>query len=320
MADPIAALAQRHQQLTGDVRRRVLAYVEQAWGQLGSHRTADIERFVRAVVPIVEGGQVQLAALTDSYLAVMEQQVLGAAVRPVGIAREAVTGLRGVPPAEVYTRAGVTVWSALADGVPYDEAAARGLRRALSIAETDMQMAERKAAQTVMAGKPGVVGYRRVLTGSESCAMCAIASTQRYRKDRLMPIHPGCDCKVAPIYGREDPGQVLNADRLEQIQDLVVERFGGEDRTGRNAADFRDLVVTHDHGEIGPVLARRGDTFTGPADVKPTKPLGRRANAGDLTRAQGDEIADAAMRMNRGDITRAEYRAIVNRVRNAVEG
>lgn len=310
------------------VRARVVGYVQRVWGSLDAWREADIERFVRAVVPVVEGGQVRIAALTDAYLAAFERTVLGGAAAPVGVpaAQISYQAIRGVPAAEVYARTGPTVWSALADGLDVRAAVDKGLRRAVSTAATDMQLAKTRAATAVMSGKDNVVGYRRVLKGSENCALCIVASTQRYRKRELMPVHPGCDCGVSPIYGDKDPGQVIDPDRLEGLQDRIVERFGTEDRTGRRAADFRDLMVTEQHGELGPVLARRGDKFTAAADLPaPARKAAeaatrRRLTAADLTTAQGNEIAAAATQLSRGEITNREYRAVVNRVRGEVIG
>lgn len=263
----LAALTRRNIELSAQVRNRVVQYIESAWGSLSSWRDSDINAFIARVVPIVEGGQVRMASITDAYLAQLETAALGTPARPIGIAAAQVTGLRGVPTAEVYRRAGVAVWMALSKDEPVQVAVDRGLRRAVGLAETDLQMARTHAVRRILSGKGNVVGYRRVLTGSKSCALCAIASTQRYGKKQLMPIHPGCSCSVAPIYGNRDPGQVIDAGRLGDIQARVEARFGETDRTGRNVADFRDLVVTHEHGEIGPVLSRKGDRHTGPDDI-----------------------------------------------------
>ena len=132
------------------------------------------------------------------------------------------------------------------------------------MAATDLQLAKTHTTRAVLSGKDNVVGYRRVLTGRESCALCAVAATQRYRKDRLLPIHDGCDCGVAPIYGDRDPGQVIDPDQLEGIKASLAERFG--DDSGE-VADYRKAIVVHEHGELGPVIAVRGQHFTGPDDL-----------------------------------------------------
>jgi hypothetical protein len=96
----------------------VLDFVQRSWVGLDEYRDADIERFVAAVVPVVTGGQVRIAALTDAYLATVETAVLGDVARPVGVPRSLVTDevMRGVPASDVYGRSGPTVWTALANG------------------------------------------------------------------------------------------------------------------------------------------------------------------------------------------------------------
>lgn len=273
------AVITRYADQTATIRRRVVDYITRVWRGLSAYRDTDIDRFVAAVVPVVEGGQLQVAHLTDAYLAAVETAVLGQRVAPVGVAADKVTtqALRGVAGADLFHRAGVTVWTALAEGAPFDQARDRGLNRAVMAARTNLQLARTHATRDVLGRKTGVVGYRRTLTGSRSCALCVVASTQRYRKDRLMPIHPGCDCSVTPIWSDRDPGQVIDPETLEGIDEVLAERFGGDARrstsTGERATkatgfdDARKMLVTHEHGELGPVLGVRGQHFTGPDDI-----------------------------------------------------
>lgn len=254
------------------LRQRVVRFVERAWGSLDAWRAEDIDRFVRAVVPVVTGGQQQVAALTDAYLAAVEQAMTGLPVRPVGVPTVLVSDetIRGVAADEVYRRAGVTVWSGLSRGDSLDVAVSAGLRRAVSMAATDMQLAKTHASRHVLSRRGNVAGYRRVLTGSKSCGLCVVASTQRYHKADLLPCHPGCDCAVAPIIGDLDPGQVLDPEGLEGVHQAIADRFGGaaaDARGGSGIPNYRDVLVVHEHGEIGPVLAVRGQRFTGPGDI-----------------------------------------------------
>lgn len=264
----VVALVSGYGERTAAVRRRVERFIRLAWGSLESWREADIARFVRAVVPVVEGGQVQIAALTDAYLAAVHQGMTGTPARPVGVAANLVNdeAMRGVSTAEVYSRSGPEVWSALDKGHSVTAAVTAGLRRAQTMAATDLQLAKTHASRHVLGRRDGVVGFRRVLTGRRSCALCGIASTQRYRHEDLMPIHPQCDCSVAPIVGDRDPGQVIDPDTLDSVHQSVEDRLGVSDPSGRTV-DYRQLVVVHEHGEIGPVLAVKGQTFTGPDDL-----------------------------------------------------
>lgn len=238
------------------VRARVVDYVRTIWTDLGDYRDADIDRFVSTVVPVVAGGQRQVAALTDAYLASVGTVILGKSVRPVGIPANVINyeALRGVPAAKVYARPGNVVWTALAGGVNLDEAVQRGLGRAMSITATDLQLARTHATRYAMANNDRIVGFRRVPSGGNVCELCSTASTQRYHRDDLLPIHPGCSCGVEPIYGTEDPGQVIDPGTSDT----------GEPNTVDNPSD----VVVHDHGELGPVLAVKGQAFRGPDDLE----------------------------------------------------
>lgn len=229
------------------VRARVLSFIRRTWGGLEQFRDADIDRWVARVVPAVAGGQRQVAALTDGYLAAIEASALGIPVRPRGIPTDLITtdAMRGVPAESVYRRPAVTVWMALASGAAIDAAAGLGLTRALAIGATDLQLARTHAARYTFAANDKIVGYRRVPGGGNVCDLCASAATMQYRVEDLMPIHNGCSCGVEPIYGTADPGAIdTSFDNPE--------------------AD----VVVQDHGELGPVLALADQAFKGPDDLE----------------------------------------------------
>lgn len=263
-----------HQAVVKAIRGRVEAYAAAVWRGLGSYRDDDIERLVELLVPKVLAGQRQIAGITDSYLAALSQRS-GLGVEAGLVTGAAVRG--GTAPEVVYLRPGSTVHAQLAKGATVSKAIELGGKRLLSLVGTDMQLAARQQASYSMQAS-GREFYRRVLTGGENCALCAIASTQRYSTADLMPIHPGCDCSVASI-GSVDPGQVINAGLLEQLHDSIEEQLGVRDlgardagldkRTsdGKSVSDYTDLVVTNIHGEYGPTLGWRGDKFTGPDDI-----------------------------------------------------
>lgn len=80
-----------------------------------------------------------------------------------------------------------------------------------------------------------------------------------------------------PIYGDTDVGQVIDDYNLEKAHQAIEDRFGGTDPGARildlgktvqysdgvRGADFTEVMV-REHGELGPVLAIRGQKFTGP--------------------------------------------------------
>lgn len=263
---PTRRVVDAYRARTDRLRRQLVRYLTLTWGSLDDYRAPDIEAFVATVVPTVEGSLRQMAVMTDAYLAAVETVVTGERTRPVGAPETSVEALRGVPAEQVYARGGVALWTALSEGKAFSDAIELGLDRITNIGTTDLQLAKTHTTKAILAKKDNVSGYRRVLEGSKSCGMCVVASTQRYRRGDLMPIHGGCDCGVLPIYG-EDPGRVIDPDTLDNIHDRIAERFGADvmDQTrkrGDSVPRYQDVLVTHDHGEIGPVLAVRGQHFT----------------------------------------------------------
>ncbi|MET0716404.1 MAG: hypothetical protein ABWY57_15975 [Mycetocola sp.] len=254
------------------VRERVEQFARTAWLTAGSWRDEDIDRLVRMIVPRVQAGQLRTAQLTSVYLASLETVRTGVRVAPAPVARDMVTSARGVPAADVYRRPAVTMYTALANGARVSDAIEAGVNRLTSLVGTDHQLAKTTQARESLSGR-GFTYTRRTLTGRENCAMCAIASTQRYHASELMPIHPGCDCGVDTVEAGADPGQVLEPERLELIHDAIDAEFGGSDRGaryldgGNNRSDFLDLIVTHEHGEYGPTLAWREQHFTSASDI-----------------------------------------------------
>jgi hypothetical protein len=245
----------------------VLGRVGRSWTDLGSWRDGDVQRFQRTALPVVLAGQRQVASLTATYLESLYRDIADEESR-AALDFDRVTGeaLRGVDPAEVYRRPFVEVWTALSNGEPLDAALAHGANRLETIAKTDLQLARTHTVREVTADQPGVEYTVRELQGEYDCALCMIASTQRYHKRDLAPIHPGCDCLVKTVRADYDPGQVIDEERLDRIHELVEDALGQADRGGR-AVDYRKIIIAREHGEIGPVLGYRGQRFTGPDDI-----------------------------------------------------
>lgn len=273
MADPaLVAVVGNYSAGLADLRATVVAEVQRSWLALGSWRDADVAAWIAEVVALVEAGQSQTVAATAAYIEQSAVLVAGPAVpAPLDFTAYTIEALRGVAAAEVYRRPAVTTYTALANGTPLDAAVELGRQRAGDLAATDLQLAKTHASRDTLAHDPRVTGYRRVLEGSKSCALCIVASTQRYHREELMPVHPGCDCKVAPIYGSKDPGQVIDPGTLDEVHARIAERFGVADAGARaipgEALQYRDALVVHEHGELGPVLGVRGQDFTGPTDL-----------------------------------------------------
>lgn len=244
-----------------------LGRTARAWTDLGSYRDPDVRRFQRTALPVLLAGQRQVASLTATYLEQLYRDIDADAGR-IGLDFDKVTGkaLRDVDPEDVYRRPFVDVWTALSNDEPLDVAIDRGAHRLETIAKTDLQLARTHTVREVGDDMPRFTYTVRELQGEYDCALCMIASTQRYMKRDLAPIHPGCDCLVKLVTADEDPGQVIDEDKLERIHDLVEEALGKSDRGGR-AVDYRKIIIANDHGEIGPVLGFQGQHFTSRTDI-----------------------------------------------------
>lgn len=253
------------------VRESVLAYALKAWASLPSYREADFERFVERVVPRIEAGQKRTAELADAYIARSVAAEFNDEISRGQVASVTTEALRGVAAEEVFHRPFSSVYAGLSTGKPLDAAVTAGRNRLAQLVTTNLQLAKTHGARQALQ-RAGAVAFQRVLTGRENCALCTIASTQRYWTRDLLPIHPGCDCNIRPLSG--NPGsQIVNRKRLEQVHDAVENQFGATDRgarfiDGRNErSDYLDLIVTENHGEIGPTLTWRHQKFTGASDI-----------------------------------------------------
>lgn len=252
-----------HQRAVEIVRQRLKTYAVSRWNTMQSWRDADVERFIAEIVPVVQTGQKTVGQLTNAYLDAMATL----AGMPQALPAAPVLDARGVPPEEVYRRPAVTLYTALSEGKTLTEAVTLGSLRLADLVLTDLQLTHVHTANAKMRSASGIVGYRRTLTGLENCALCALASSQRYHKSDLLPIHPGCDCGVAPIYGDSDPGQVINQDAYDKAMTALNEKgvssHGGTEGRYRDATD----ILIREHGEFGPTLTWRGQKFTGPSDI-----------------------------------------------------
>lgn len=238
--DEQAALIAAFNTTEATIRAHLVAYVLGLFGGLGSWRDRDGSRFAAQVVPVVAGAQRQVASLMDAYLSALLSNMRGTPVRPAGTIPD-LTRLRGdIDPHEVYARPFHDVWSELAAGKDFSQALAAGERRAWQITTTDLQLAKTHTAQGLLGADREVVGYRRVLTGTQSCGLCVVASTQRYHKDRLMPIHPGCVVEGTRVSARE-------------LKAITRRRYSGELIVVATAAGD-ELTVTPKH----PVLTEQG--------------------------------------------------------------
>lgn len=257
MAPSREALLAAHQGQTTQIRERLVGYAGALWAGLGSWRDEDIARFVTALGPRVLAGRAQVARLTGSYLSASTGSP------STGLVDTAT--LRGMAVADLYRRPAASLYAALAEGKAFDAAQSMAGTRLKSLVSTDLQLSMTHQARRSLGGS-GVEAYRRVLRGRGDCALCVVASTQRYWVKDLLPIHPGCNCDVEPLGAGDHRDHVLDEAQLEFVHDQVQGFTGESDRGGRSP-DYRKLIVVREHGEIGPLLTWKHQQFTGLDDL-----------------------------------------------------
>lgn len=265
MTTPINAagsLAVDFTRLFASLRASMVQQLYAIWFGLPNYRDESISDWMGVALPIVQAGRETSALATNTYMQ-FQMELAGADASnldfPGTITEEAIRN--GATEQEVYSRPFKEVWESLHNGNPFDLAVQDGANRLRQLVETDIQLSHTHTSRTLLSQRNDVVGFRRIPTGEFTCALCLVASTQRYHKLDLMPIHPGCDCRVAPIIGDQDPGQIVDKDFLEQIHQAVERQFGMSARDARSI-DYRKIPIVHSHGEYGPTLAVRGQNFT----------------------------------------------------------
>lgn len=272
--DSLNRLTEAYDSQVHAIRQQITAFGQAYWDSLPHYRASAVEDMIQAITPRVTAGQLRIADLTRAYLAQCARELGWKVVLPP-IDQDEIRGARGVDPRVVYRRPAVDVYTALAAGKPLPQAAAEGRLRLTQLIGGDMQLAKVHASRQSMRGYPEEGQfYRRVLTGRENCALCVVASTQRYYRGDLLPIHPGCDCDVQPLPPGLAVNQVIDEDLLEQVHQITADRLGVSDRGGRTP-DYRKLLTVSEHGEYGPTLSwsqPKAKPKTKAGEAEPPKP------------------------------------------------
>lgn len=161
---------------------------------------------------------------------------------------------------EVFKRPAVTFRYVDAGASQSDPAQAAGLRID-TLVDDNLMLAQRKAAQDVIAGAVDldrgtakIIGYRRVIhpelsRSKTTCGLCIAASDRLYYVKEPMPIHTRCHCDVAAVTEDADPAAELNAVDLGELYRLAK----GKGSYSRSALSNVRYTVD-EHGELGPVL------------------------------------------------------------------
>lgn len=271
---PEVLLAATYAQRYNRLRLAAGVAMGRTWDGVAGLDDTAADRFAVMAADLSLNAQTQTAAALDGYIATMTGMVDGEGT-VLGFDPATVTGAavrNGTDPVDVYRRGIVTARVGISEGLPFAAAMRAGRDRVVSAVETDVALTQRAAMSQAASRNDRIVGYRRVLSGT-SCALCATASTQRYHSEALMPIHNHCDCGVAPIIGDRDPGHIINQPLLKDLK--AAGRATGDPaywESRRLTVDADGTVRLPDvavraHGELGPVLTRAGDDFTGESDI-----------------------------------------------------
>lgn len=269
-------LQQQALSMRTQITAQMVALLRTAWLAQKSTRTAtDRSAFQRQAESIIRAAQHTVVALQGAYLS-RSAELAGQTWRAATVAPSFFDTLRtGVDFSTEYERPFNQLYSALAAGANYSQAVQAGLTRLETLAKTDLQLASSRAGQSMVADQPGaspdetdelhIVGYERVTTSGHPCALCLIASTQRYHIENLMPIHPGCQCIVEAIWGMGFTPRVINPALLKQVHQAIKDEFGTKNPGATNVPgqdfDYKDVLIVQHNGELGPVLAVRGQNW-----------------------------------------------------------
>lgn len=253
LAQYAAARQQLEDQLAGAARSAWLSFDGWYNTQLVAQLAAELADNSRHAQDLVVGAAQQYVASVHAVLADIHVQIPPIEVPPVR---------NGVDLLRVYTRPAEVFRITYAETADDAQALDRAVTRAEKLATTDVQLASRSAQHLEMRAL-GVTHYRRVprpeLAKHGSCGLCIVASDRVYTVKDLLPIHGGCNCETMEIVDGHDPGLSLNQEDLEKLYAAAGSTSGDDLK--------RVKVTVNEHGELGPVLGRKGDHFRGPKQV-----------------------------------------------------
>ena len=192
---------------------RLSAVLAARWAALEEFSGEYVEEFEEAIAAPVAAAVTQSQTLSAALLT-----QLGGPRLPTST----------IPAPTLETRAPfLQAWSRLNQGDPPELARQAGQRRAVKLGIDVVTRASDEAFNIAEVGTAqSIVGWRRVPRG-DTCRWCLTVSTQRYRSSRAASRvrHDGCDCRVVPIVGDKDPGQVINRPLLDRLKDDPDARY-----------------------------------------------------------------------------------------------
>ena len=275
LAAATATFADAQAQTRDVIAGNVLAQVTRLWQRyVVDNRApvgADRDRFAAQVLQTVQAGQRQTAQTTASYMQALIEQTPDATSIGRTVVQLPETLRNTDDPAAPYLRPLAQLAAERGRRgrqVKPAVAADRAYRRLMVMVDTDLTMAMREGARQATADNPDVIGTRRIVRPELSrggvCGLCLAAADRIYSKRLLMPIHARCNCEPVIVTRNHDPGVELNEQDFRQI--YQPSDAGPSTDTSAEALKRVRFVVS-EHGEMGAVLRRAEDNFTGPGDL-----------------------------------------------------
>ena len=230
---------------------------------LPDYRDENAAEFVTSAVPLVRGTQRALGALIAAQQAQLASEQIGRTVAPPPLPDLVSVDLRGTDPRAVYARPFATVHAHVGETGDMTEAVERGVTRLRETAEGDLQLTHAHATRASVTALRALY-WRRTLVGEANCALCVLASTMKYRREDLNPIHHACNCEVVAVYDAANDPVPDEAALIEAAHSAARELTGASDAGGRKV-DYRRIrtTITHEHGELGTLLRNPSHHFTG---------------------------------------------------------
>ena len=238
------------------------------WASFGGwYSAAETKAIAQRTLQIAEPARANAGALGLAYM----REVIGS-LRATGVPRVTLqlpAARLGADMVQVYSRPAKAYRDSFATTGSTEHAFAAAMSRLIRLLEDDVMVARRDGEHQMMR-QAAVERYRRIihpeLAKNGSCGLCIVASDRIYKISNLMPIHGRCNCSTAPITSSFDPGDANKVDL-----GALYEAAGS---TGAKDLVNVRVKVNH-HGELGPVLTKAGEHFTGPDLVQAGNPADR---------------------------------------------
>ncbi len=274
--DRLGAISDRHAKQRDSIIEKLVALLLGLWGDFGVSRDPDqVTALAARSATVVSAATGRMRLQTRSFQSAVFRELgskltLPKQVNPYPRAN--------VAPLEVYSRPSSQFVYALSQGGTVEEAEQAAGGRLEQIATTDVVLADRDETHRIYQAESKIIGFRRVihpeLSRTGTCGLCLVASQRLYHRNDLLDIHDGDNCTQMPVIKGDDPGFRLNQDDLGKLYAAAGSKY--------NSDLLNTRITIKEHGELGPVLVKKGDHFRTPEEagrrpyVKPTPVVQRK--------------------------------------------